>query len=331
MNEKHLNIDFEALAASYLSGNISPEEIMVLERLIKEDKQKRQLFFELKRSWMLAGTVGKPIPNKEKAREKIQAKIHQKTIEKEPKIIKWPAIIFRIAAGIILLAIGAWSLYYLQSTRTQQLTAENRPVKVELKDGSVVHVNTRSHISYPARFKNDERRVVLDGEAFFDVARNPEKPFVVETEDFVVTVLGTSFNIRALKNEDIAEVSVITGTVQITTHGDENLILSAGQKAIYNKPQNTLTDYVSSNSNSISWVTQKLIFNQTPLHEVFKTVGNTYNVSFELQNPELAGCLLTATFDQRSIEDVLTIIKETFNLRYIRSGEKIKVAGDGCQ
>lgn len=331
MNEKHQNIDFEAMVANYLSGNISPEEIKVLEQLIKEDDQKRQLFFEIKRSWMLLGTAGKSFANKQKAWENIQAGIKPKASEKEPKIIQWPVVMLRIAAGIILLAIGAWSLYYLQSTRTEHLTAENQPVQVELKDGSVIHVNTRSQISYPARFKDDERRVILDGEAFFDVARNPEKPFIVETEDFVVTVLGTSFNIRALKSEDIAEVSVITGTVEITTYSGDNLLLSAGQKAIYNKTQNTLTDDVSSNSNSISWVTQKLIFNQTPLDEVFKTVGKTYNVSFELQNPELARCLLTATFDQRSAEDVLTIIKETFDLRYIRSGDIIVVAGDGCQ
>ncbi len=331
MTEKHQHIDFEALAAKYLTGEISPDEIQLLEDWVKEDAQKRQLFHEIKQSWMLLGTAGKSFENNEMAWQKIQAGINPKNSKKEPKIIQWPALMLRIAAGIILLAIGAWSLYFLQSTHTQQITAENNPVQVELKDGSVVHVNTSSQISYPARFKKDERRVLLEGEAFFDVAKNPEKPFIVETEEFKVTVLGTSFNIRALKNEDTAEVSVISGSVDVTTTSGQTVLLSAGGKAIYNKSQNTLSGVSNSDPNIISWKTQKLVFNQTPLDVVFKTVGNTYNVSFQLQNPELAHCLLTATFDQRSAEDVLTIIKETFNLRYIRSGEIITVAGDGCQ
>ncbi len=332
MSDLNLHTDFESLVAGYLAGNTSPQEVELLENLVKSDPEKRQLFIEIKRSWMLASTAGKSF-NQQSAWKKIESQTLKG--QNTPKIRPlYPSFstsgILKMAAVILLLIIGFYSIYFHTFMRQETLQAELKPTAVELQDGSVITVNKGSVIEYPVRFAANERRISLKGEAFFEVTTNPQKEFVVEVQDIEVRVLGTSFNIKSINNESAIEVSVLAGRVAIVAPDIPELILEAGQTGIYHQIRDTLVKQNNIAPNTISWKTRELIFENTSLKEVFTVIANTYGTEIGLREAKLENCTLTATFRDKQLEDVLNIIGETFNLRYVRSNGTLMATGEGC-
>jgi transmembrane sensor len=333
MNNSNKHIDFESLVASYLVGNASPQEADLLENWVKSDEEKRKLFIEIKRTWMLASTAKKTY-NQELAWKKITSQTEKST---EKQIVRplYPkasiSIVLKIAAAITVLIVGMYSSYHFAYLRDKTLVAELKPDGIELIDGSKVTVNTGSSITYPSRFSGKERRVVLKGEAFFEVAANPEKAFVVEVQGIEVRVLGTSFNIKSIPGNEAVEVSVITGRVSIVAANMPELILTAGETGIYRKAEDNLIKEEAINPNTISWKTRQMVFENTGLTEVFAVIESTYGVQVKIRDVKLGNCKLTASFIDKPVDDVLNIISETFNLRYVRSEGAIWATGEGCE
>jgi transmembrane sensor len=332
MNNSTKHIDFESLVASYLVGNASPQEAELLENLVKSDAGKRKLFIDIKRTWMLSTTARKTF-NQELAWKKIASQT-EKSPDNQivrpmyPKASKH--IVFKIAAAILVLIVGMYSAYHYAYLRDNTLVAELKPDGVELRDGSKITVNKGSSITYPNRFTGKERRVVLMGEAFFEVAANPEQAFVVEVQGIEVRVLGTSFHVRSLPGDEAVEVSVHTGRVSIVAANKPELVLGAGETGIYRKSEETLTKEETVNPNIISWKTRQLVFENTGLKEVFAVIENTYGIHVGIRDVKLENCKLTASFYDKPVDDVLNIISETFNLRYVRSEGVIWATGEGC-
>jgi transmembrane sensor len=333
MNNSTKHIDFESLVASYLAGNASPQEADLLENMVKSDEEKRKLFIEIKRTWMLA-YAAKQTYNQELAWKKI---ISQTEKSPEKQIVRplYPkasfSTVLKIAAAITVLIVGMYSAYHYAYLRDKTLVAELKPDGIELIDGSKVTVNAGSSITYPSRFSGKERRVVLKGEAFFEVAANPEQEFVIEVQDIEVRVLGTSFNIKSMPGNEAVEVSVITGRVSIVAANMPELILTAGETGIYRKSEENLIKEEAINPNTISWKTRQLVFENTGLTEVFAVIESTYGVQVKIRDAKLGNCKLTASFIDKPVDDVLNIISETFNLRYVRSEGTIWATGEGCE
>jgi len=332
MNDFTKHIDFEGLVASYLVGDASPQEAELLENMVKSDEEKRKLFIEIKRTWMLASTARKTF-NQELAWKKIASQT-----EKSPdnQIVRpmYPkasrTIVFKIAAAILVLIVGMYSAYHYAYLRDKTLVAELKPDGIELRDGSKVTVNKGSNITYPARFTGKERRVVLKGEAFFEVATHPEQAFIVEVQGIEVHVLGTSFNVRSIPGDVAVEVSVHKGRVAIVAANMPELVLGAGETGIYRKSEKTLIKEETVNPNIISWKTRHLVFENTGLKEVFAVIENTYGIQIGIRDAKLENCKLTASFLDKPVDDVLNIISETFHLRYVRSNGVIWAIGEGC-
>jgi transmembrane sensor len=331
MNLSSQYIDFEALAGLYLSGNASPEEVELLESLVKSDDQKKKLFYEIKKSWNLAATAKSKFDTA-KAWEKISAQIadNQRDNVKPlyPKNIIKNAM--RIAAAVLILVVGSFVVYYFAKTKEKTLIAENQVVEYVLKDGSTVSLSYNSKLKYPPKFKDDERRVKLEGEAFFEVESLEGQPFIIETFNSEIHVIGTSFWVKSRKDEAV-EVVVYSGKVAMITADKKRLELTPGIKGVYEPEKEEVMTEENTNPNVISWKTKRIIFEETGLKEVFNVVTSTYGTKISIRDEVLEECKLTATFADRSAEDILLIIKETFNIRYVRSEGVIWVLGEGCE
>lgn len=333
MTENNNHIDFESLAVKYLAGSATPDEVAMLEEWVKTDREKRRLFFEIKKSWMIASTAGQ-VYDKTRAWENIS---RETEIQEEKENIRplhsgiTYKKILKIAASVLLLIAGIYSVIYFTQLQEKTLVAGNEPKELQLHEGTIINVNKHSSITYPVRFRGDERRVSLEGEAFFYVARDLHKPFIVQAQDVEIIVLGTSFFIRAIKDAPEVEVMVNSGKVALITPDSRQLVLDAGRKGIYVREENQLIEDAISDPNYLSWKTRLIIFDNTRLAEVFEVLENTYGVQFRIVDEGLRNCRLTTTFNNKPLEDILAIIRETFEIRFTRSNGIINVYGESCQ
>ncbi|NEM97840.1 FecR family protein [Pontibacter burrus] len=241
------------------------------------------------------------------------------TSHEHPKSVnsgwKW---LMRVAA-ILLLGVAGYVIYYAATnvtyitTATQTATIET----VELPDGSKVTLNSNSTLRYPDKLTGDTREVyLLHGTAFFDVARNTEKPFIVNIGNSTVTVLGTSFNIEV--SGDIIELNVETGRVEFEAReGGEKMILNAGSGLLYNTAQQATRTFASANRNSSSWLSGTLRFKDAPLSDVFESIENHFGVTIEVMLDDSLSSYnkLNASFDDSTLQEVLDVLTELYPIQ----------------
>jgi ferric-dicitrate binding protein FerR (iron transport regulator) len=172
------------------------------------------------------------------------------------------------------------------------------------------------------------REVFIDGEAFFDVKPNPDKPFIIHAGNAQVKVLGTSFNVCAYPNTETVEVVVKTGKVQVNNVNPESgneykeVILVPGEKGTLYNSTNVLEKALNPDPNYIAWKTRDLVFNEVPLKEVFKDLEKVYHVEIQVSDPKLNDLLLEAQFDHKPVDFVLNVIQITFDLDLKKENEQ---------
>ncbi|MFN3557077.1 MAG: FecR domain-containing protein [Bacteroidales bacterium] len=332
MKEENTYMDFEALVALYLSGHATDEEVARLEDWVKRDPAMKATFVEIRNSWRSLEALQKTTDT-DRAWEKISQELQFQpsatrviALKKEKQFANF----WKIAAAFLVLVIGLYSVFYFTQLREKTYLAEQPATEFHLSDGSQIVANAGASVRYPQRFSGPQRRVSLEGEAFFRVQHRADQPFVVEAHGLEIRVLGTSFLVKALSQSAVVEVYVESGKVALALPGVPELILTTGGRGIYNRLENTLQHAELPDANILSWKTRVMQFENTPLDEVFRVIGNTYGRSFALEDPRLSSCTLTATFRNQSLEDVLTIVSETFSLRYLRSQDTLKVRGEPC-
>lgn len=202
------------------------------------------------------------------------------------------------------------------------VTAFGERKKVKLSDGSVVWLNAASRLGYPGRFSGDLREVTLEGEAFFDVARNPDKPFVIRSGTLKTTVLGTSFNIRAYEEDKTMSVAVVTGKVRVSSSGKE-LQLEPNQQAVFDKKRHKLDKKPEmAASEMASWKEGMLQFRNTTFSEVTAVLKRSRGVSIQYE-PRLENCpIIHADFNgDDSLESILGTLMIAVNGSVEKTGD----------
>ena len=216
-------------------------------------------------------------------------------------------------AAIALICIVGWCTYeYLIPTKMQTISTLANRMEVTLPDGSQIMLNRYSSLTYPKRFKGDSREVTLNGEGFFNITKNPNKPFIVTAEMMKVQVLGTQFNIEAYANNPDVKTTLIEGSVMVSIDStDEQMILHPSESAIYNKKNKTLELAVEDETvATMAWQSNSFIFDKQTLQEIVRKLGNSFGVAIEIDNHDLANYRLTAKFNNdESLEEILTLLQ----------------------
>jgi transmembrane sensor len=199
------------------------------------------------------------------------------------------------------------------------ITDNTRPERV-LPDGTRVTLNRESKLLYPEEFNDSIRQVTLVGEAFFEVAPNPNMPFVIKTEGASVKVLGTSFNVAANKGAETTEVLVRTGSVvlegseTLARIGLKTVVLFPGEKGVLHYQTGNIKKENNYNPNQLAWYTQSLKFDSETLAEVLNTLNRTYNIEFVLTREVEPTLTISATFEHQEIDYILEVIGLTLGL-----------------
>ncbi len=245
----------------------------------------------------------------EEKKDRILKKIYHNVngpVRKKKKLFYKTASIAAAFIGIIGIAFFSSLFLVNQEKMVTQATAKGEKREIYLQDGSTVFLNSNSSITYPENFQ-EQRNLQLKGEAFFNVKRNPDKPFTITTGEVQTTVLGTSFNIHAYKSNNI-EVSVNTGKVEVSRKKRaEKVILKKNQQAHF---KDNLPPLVSSgNSDEFNaWKENIIILNNTSLGKTAKILENWYDVQIEFDREELKELGISGKFKDEKLENVLESI-----------------------
>ncbi len=245
------------------------------------------------------------------------------TQESRPSIF-WRAAM--IAASVLLVFVGAWIYNDIFQERYLTIVTGSLNDSVELVDGSKVYLQANSAFKYPEKMNTDQRQVfLLKGNAFFKVAPDPSHPFVVHIDSGKVTVLGTSFNLGS--NSSSIDLSVRTGKVRFDSpKGSQSSLLIAGDCLTYRKNSDQMILSKDTTGASYAWLTHELVFNDTPLSDVFKSLSTTYGVAFNIQTRLDNYSKFNASFKNSSLSEILSLLEETYGLKAVRSGKQISIS-----
>ncbi len=228
----------------------------------------------------------------------------------------------RIAAMVLIVAGAGWLLFEVAAPQKITVTAasDQKNIEVLLADGSTVFLNRNSSLTYPKNFRSGSRKVSLRGEAFFDIARNEEHPFIIDAGKARIKVLGTSFNVITENASNEVEVYVASGKVLVTSEdGSSSLTLEpefvgkvSGSNAV--RSRNT-------NVNYLAWHTGMLTYDGERLEVVFEDLKRTYNIEIKVADPAINDYRLTSPFERQPQDTIVKLICTTFNLRSVREGD----------
>lgn len=298
--------------------------------------------------------------NEDRVFQQIQQQIGE---QQDTPIRHLPVWIRWAAAAAVVLAMSWWFL--APSTSTTELTYEmnceqsevallekvnttSKPMLVTLSDGSSIFLSPQSKISYAKTFNADKKReVYLSGEAFFEVAKNPNKPFFVFANELVTKVLGTSFNIKAFPKDKNVEVKVRTGKVMvavapkissqesISTREVEGIVLLPNQQAVLSRQEIRLVKSLVENPTLLSSTTatpmrHSFVFEAAPTSDVFKLIEQAYGIDIVFDEEVFSNCQFTADLTDESLYEKLDIICKSIEADYQILDAQIIISGKGC-
>ncbi len=313
-----------SLLQKKLNGPLSPAEQSDLDGWLAQSPDNQLVASHVEQVWQASGNFNQPVELDEEAdfaklERRIAAAASQggspsaKVVSMRPQR-NWLAI----AAAVLLLVAAPLVLRkFLGNGEAGQAefvggsTAATTPI--ELADGSKVWVNKATTFRYFTANEGKERRVELSGEAFFEVAKDAERPFIVQTSLGEVTVLGTSFNVKDDPKAQTLEVNVSTGKVRLQPTGaQQHLLLVANETGIFDQTKNSLVKTGGAANNTAAWHTQRLVFENASLEEALRQLAALHSVTLSADNEQVKRCTLTVTFDGKPLLEALETLAAIF-------------------
>lgn len=358
------------LAARSLNGELTEPEQVAFQQLLQENPEVQQQFEYLSLIWHNT----EPSFSSEEATDNEKVK---RIIDKASQQVPLPYDLddnYRrrqrrrrlLYASPILVIIIAFSVWFLQKKPAKAMVADrnftpktlavdngNRS-RFQLLDGSTVWLNAGSKLVYVNDFNGSTRELNLEGEAFFDVVKNPEKPFIIHTAKIDVKVLGTQFNVKAYEEDKTTETSLIRGSVEVLLRNEPSKTyrLKPNEKLILNnqtvptavptmneadrrkvaqalaKPEIAITGLRYLENNELvesSWVRNILSFEDEQFSEVAKKMQRWYDVTIQFKNKNLEKKYLSGSFETETLEQALAALKFTTGFNYSVSGNRVTI------
>lgn len=325
--------DIDDLLAKQLAGENSPDEAAAVQAWLTQSPDNQQYFAGLQQLWDDAPSAAAPPPravDTEAALLRVKGRLSAKPRARVVSMGGW--VRWAAAAAVLLAVVAVWLLKPAAGLEQPDIAALTAPRTDTLADGSVVTLNRRSALVAAQGFGRRERRLRLQGEAFFQVKPDSERPFVVEADAVEITVVGTAFNVDERSRAGQVVVSVTEGKVQVTA-ADQTLLLLPGDRATYTLATRSLARLSDvPDPNDMAYQTRVFRFVGTPLREVAERLSAVYGVDISLKNKALEECPLRADYENLPLEEVLERLKNAFSLRIeVLNGERIVLDGEGCE
>lgn len=328
MQEEHDQIDL--LISNYLSGEATQEEKDELNRWMAQSPANERLFKESLRIW----EKNRPyfsqieiIADREKIKDQIIKRFSQ-----SGKSVGLNYYLIRIAAMLalpLILGIG-WYLDSRQMSNDSQLceviTPKGQISKCVLSDGTLVWLNASTTLTYNPALKGGTREVNLDGEAYFEVSTNKDKPFIVTTKQVKIKVLGTVFNLKAYSGEDKVEATLEEGSIEFSIDGcpNEPIKVKPGEQVIFDITQKKIIMGKVETYLHMAWKDGKYVFKNADLGTIILELEKLYDVRIHLENDSLRKLHFRGMFEyEQNIFSALETLERTTKIKYRMNGRDI--------
>lgn len=324
--------EIKALIIKFLQRETNDEEIATLQAWLREDERHRNYFDEINDTFQTSVTLGRFNPEKiDVAWKSLNHRIHEDNDAKHRFLARDTRhTFFKVAAAIALLLVASYVIrqFWTTSTRNRGAMVYNSKsltTRVDLPDGSTVWLNINSALEYDADFGVTHRRVVLRGEAFFDVEKS-KNDFIVSTKTISIYVKGTKFNVRAYADDPNVKTTLEEGKVELKVEGAAELYyMKPGDQITVNSDlKKVVVDKVDPSDFS-AWKEERLVFDNVQLSEIVLKLENRYTIDIVI-DPSLAQReRLTMTIEHESIDEVMELIRLSSQIKYKKEKNQILI------
>lgn len=323
----------EQLILKLLNGTILPNERETLNSWINASEDNKKLIEDFTVMWKLSkDNLRDSDFQTQEEWTKLESSIHNvKPYGKEVRLN--PHTWLRAAASIAFLILFSWMLYlFVFNNETIVKESQDSVVKVALPDGSEVLLNHRSRLTYQEDFNKKDRIVNLVGEAFFEVKKDAHKPFIIQTDQAQIKVLGTSFNVQADPSTNATEVFVATGLVSFSSiqNNSDAITLKPGETGTLQKNNKIIVFTKEENLNALAWKEKRLVFKKTALSRVVENLEEYFNIDIDIKNKNVLRCRFTGSFSKPTLEEIIEALSVSLNLHITMHENHYVVDGDGC-
>lgn len=304
------------LLNKYIAGDVLPEERAQVVRWMKESEDHREQLNKLHRIYdatLWNGTL------------------HASSTEKKKPVMRYLWATMKIAAVVAMVAfilLREYQDYQLQHSPEMQVMTvpTGQRACLTLVDGTVVWLNSNSTLKYPANgFIAKERKVILEGEAYFEVVHDKKHPFVVATADYDIRVLGTTFNVSAYPSSNLFETSLIEGEVAVYPHDTNDRVTLKPHERVEAK-DGKLHKETFTSDNDFLWRMGIYSFSNEPLGKVFEKLEQYYEVEIINKNMAIASRPCTGKFRQKEgIEHVMKVLQKYVGFEYVQDDENNRI------
>lgn len=307
------------LIIGYLQGNLSEEETELFYGWVNESASNKELFFEIKAMYDAGTFLGNAL-NIDQSWLRL---LNKKKNSQSRRFTLWYQI--GSYAAVALIAVAISSVFFFSSGDTDNglysryiggdgLEAD----VVELPDGTQVSLGSKTTFHYDKDFGKKQRVVYLEGEAYFDVAKQKDKPFIVKTKEQDIEALGTKFNVMAYPLDSLVVTTLLEGSVRLTTLGiDRQAILQPNQQFVYNRNRKSISLNRVDAQQYTSWITGYYYFSEKTLESILDRLSHVYGAQFTIQSKALNKRTFTGTFYRgESIKDIMEVINLSVPIKY---------------
>ncbi|WP_111672722.1 FecR family protein [Algoriphagus litoralis] len=337
-------MDHKKIIEDFYSGKLSPEQAREFLEWIESQEAEEYLSAEFIQLWSEKVKTQLEVWDNRPLWEKINAEkagysqpfLHRESIPTTKRQL--PAWL-KYAASILVFTIAFFTWKSVQErtispelAKTEEvekwITRSNpagQKTKILLSDGSTIFLNSASTVTYPENFQTN-RKVTLEGEAFFEVAKDASFPFSVESKGITTTALGTSFNISTFNKQDKVAVTLITGKVKVNQLGSKQVLeLNPGEESVLAIDEETIQKYKINAEERILWISGVLKFNNTSFDDMKTSLERWYGVSISVSGTPQAD-LATGTFDNNeSLRNVLHVLSGSMGFSYELNEKKVEI------
>lgn len=312
---QELNNNIDDLLVKYLLDEASPDERTTVDTWLAANVDNKRYFDHFRLIWEQSKNLAaNSTVDTDAAWQRFQLRVKEAETNRPAAIPLKPRYGFRIAASLVFM-ISLAGLIYLLSGRSgmQELVSNEEVISATLPDGSVVTLNKHAHLSYPSDFKGNQRHVSLEGEAFFNITPDKQKPFIIAANGVRVKVVGTSFNVKS--SADSTEVIVETGIVEVSKQA-ASVMLKPHEQALIRKDDVQLKKRETTDLLYNYYRTRKFECNDIPLSRLVDVLREVYKADIVFADEQLKNLPLSTTFDDDTLDEVLKTACGTHNLTY---------------
>lgn len=347
------------LIIKYIEGDPDQMVIDKVEQWLSHDPVNRQYLKKVEKLWFAVDELKDLAAiDVNKGWEAVERRLTEKPsrYHAKRKVLTWNVLFIKIAAVLVLGILIASVFIYVNrkpvpasrriTDRYEVIVPDGQKSNLILPDGTKVMVNAGSRLFLPKETVSGKREVWLDGEAFFEVTKNPHQPFVVHTSDIQVKVLGTTFNVRAYSDEKLVETTLMEGQVALRTteENGQDVFLSPDHKAIFVKSKDAelgaalqrqfgqnikigqiLVSGKIDPESAISWTQGKLTFEDEYFDVIARRLERYYGVQIHLADESMKNMIYTGTIKNISLDQALRALQTTTPFQYTIKDQSITI------